>query len=91
VARWGGDELLVAVVGDAEAATAGLTRAGRIVAERLTAVLGRRATISVGVCGLRPHDSWPEAVALADAALYSAKERGRDLVVDATAPVLRLP
>jgi len=91
VSRWGGDELLVAITDAGPDVAAGLHRAGRIAAERLTAVLGRRATVSIGVAEAHPRDTWETAVGAADAALYVAKANGRDTVVDAASPALVLP
>ena len=90
VGRWGGDELLVAVRGDAAAAAAGLDRARAVVSSRLERALGRRITLSAGVAELRPADSIPDCIALADGALYTAKANGRDGVVDATTGILQL-
>ena len=91
VGRWGGDELLVVVRGTSDEATAGLDRVREAVAQRLRQAIGRPVTISVGVAGLRPHDTLAGCVARADGALYLAKAQGRDQVVDACADVLRLP
>jgi diguanylate cyclase (GGDEF)-like protein len=88
VGRWGGDELLVAVRGRSSEVSAGLERARRTVADRLTAVLGRRVTVSVGLAELGPADAIGRCVALADNALYLAKARGRDQLVDAGGSVL---
>ncbi|KFN51493.1 hypothetical protein P873_00100 [Arenimonas composti TR7-09 = DSM 18010] len=87
VARWGGEEFLVGCRGlDAD-------RAG-IVAERLRlaardaaagAADGRPVTVSIGFACLpfladATHPGgWPEAIKLADRALYAAKHSGRDI------------
>ena len=47
--------------------------------------------MSVGVAELGPLDTVDGCIAVADGALYVAKARGRDQLVDAGAPVLHLP
>jgi len=91
VGRWGGDELLVGVRGPCRDVAAGLERARRAIEDRLAGVLGRRVTTSIGVAELGPLDTVTGCVAVADGALYVAKARGRDQLVDAGAPVLHLP
>jgi len=66
-------------------------RARRAIEDRLAGVLGRRVTTSIGVAELGPLDTVTGCVAVADGALYVAKARGRDQLVDAGAPVLHLP
>ncbi len=90
VGRWGGDELILAVQGRSDEVAAGLDRARRAVADRLARVLGRRVTMSAGVAELRPSDTVPECIAIADGALYTAKANGRDRIVDASSGVLQL-
>jgi diguanylate cyclase (GGDEF)-like protein len=88
VARWGGEEFLIVcrATGRREAA---------VLAERLRAAVGAHAfaprgrmTCSLGFAAL-PFPgrelTWEQAIALADAALYEAKRRGRDCWVDAYA------
>jgi len=83
VARYGGEEFLVMLlettVGTAE-----------IVAERIRARVaseefaGGRITMSIGVAECPSHGDTPESlIESADAALYEAKDRGRDRVVAA--------
>jgi diguanylate cyclase (GGDEF)-like protein len=79
VARWGGEEFLVV------AKNINLEQA-RFFAERLRkAVLeanpgGVRVTVSIGVALRRPEDNLENVLARADAALYRAKNNGRDQV-----------
>ena len=80
VARWGGEEFLV-LCRDTEASQA------VILAERLCDAMrrtdfqtGRRQTVSAGVAALTPGDSVDSLVNRADAALYRAKDAGRDQV-----------
>ena len=83
VARYGGEEFFVMLL-ETTVATAA------IVAERIRARVaieefdGGRITISIGVAECPSHGDTPESlVESADAALYEAKDRGRDRVVAA--------
>ena len=80
LARYGGEEFAV-LVADVD------TAAAAEVAERLRRQVGERAsddapacTLSVGVAALRPGDTFDALVARADAALFRAKQDGRDRV-----------
>lgn len=86
LARWGGEEFLV-VLPDLEASEA------RIVAERLrkaveTKVRTRegRVTVSVGLAPHQPGADLAGTLVQADAALYLAKERGRNRVCGSEDP-----
>jgi diguanylate cyclase (GGDEF)-like protein len=83
VARYGGEEFFVMLL-ETTVATAG------IVAERIRARVaaeefpGGKVTISIGVAECPGHGDTPDAlIASADAALYQAKDEGRDRVVTA--------
>ncbi len=83
VARYGGEEFLVMLL-ETTVGTAA------IVAERIRARVaieefaGGRITISIGVAECPSHGDTPESlIESADAALYEAKDRGRDRVVAA--------
>lgn len=87
VARWGGEEFLL-VLPEADA------RGALVVAERMVGCVRRlgwvhpdpgldRVTVSAGAAAAaaRPDSSWNDMVSAADAALYRAKESGRDRAV----------
>jgi diguanylate cyclase (GGDEF)-like protein len=84
VARLGGEEFLLVLVGADEA------RAERV-AERLcgrTRALAMipedpdyRQTVSVGLAAFRPEERIEDVIRRADRALYSAKSQGRDQIV----------
>lgn len=86
VARYGGEEFLVVMAGASDEETA-------IIAERLRAVVAERPvvaaglslpiTISVGVAAMKEPTGVERLIAAADAALYRAKERGRNRVEQA--------
>jgi diguanylate cyclase (GGDEF)-like protein len=88
-ARWGGDEFaIVALNTDREAAHASAERLLAAVRRQSPAGVSEPATVSVGVATLDP-DSDPYAdidafVRAADAALYRAKEDGRNCVRSAS-------
>jgi diguanylate cyclase (GGDEF)-like protein len=78
-ARWGGEEFLVV------AKNINLEQA-RLLAERLRKAVteanpgGTKVTVSIGVALRRSHETLEEVLARADAALYHAKNDGRDQV-----------
>src|SRR5439155_26790812 len=83
VARYGGEEFLVMLL------EAPLTTAA-IVAERIRARVateafeGGKVTVSIGVAEYPSHGDTPEElIASADAAMYKAKNQGRDRVMTA--------
>jgi diguanylate cyclase (GGDEF)-like protein len=83
--RWGGEEFLIICSGTS-------AEQARVLAEKLRAGLktacwarGIDITASFGVAELTPHDDIGDAIKRADAALYAAKDGGRDqVVVDTT-------
>jgi diguanylate cyclase (GGDEF)-like protein/PAS domain S-box-containing protein len=80
IARWGGEEFVLALPGCDEA------QAADTVARVRRAVPGS-STCSVGVARALPGESIGDCLLRADAALYRAKDRGRDCAVDAGVPV----
>ena len=84
IARMGGDEFLVAGVAQQGLSDA-TTMAERMrvaVSEQVLEVSGETISLScsIGVALVRPGDVLEEAIGHADAALYAAKERGRNRV-----------
>ena len=79
IVRWGADEFVVAL-------ESGQSSKAMVLAERLrTEVEARtRGTISIGIYSGVPADA-AEAVGAADAAMYEAKEQGRNVVVTRSA------
>ncbi len=74
VARWGGEEFVVLLPETTTDAALG-------VLDRLRAATPHEQTCSVGVAGVDPTTSLTAAVQQADAALYRAKDGGRDRIV----------
>lgn len=80
LARYGGDEFVVLLPGATlSSAESALGRAVDAVS-RLPAELSRGVTLSIGVVPIRPHDSGPQVLARADAAMYEAKRMGGNRV-----------
>ncbi len=84
--RWGGEEFLILAV-DADSAEAG-TLAERLRRSIEQSTLGpvSRVTASFGVATFCPQDSEDDLIRRTDAALYKAKEGGRNRVVVAPSP-----
>jgi diguanylate cyclase (GGDEF)-like protein len=78
--RYGGDEFVILLSGDVQAAEAVARRIQEAVRQHPWSALasGLRVTVSIGV-GLATHDK-ANPLAAADAALLSAKRAGRDRV-----------
>src|SRR5882762_1370629 len=86
VARYGGEEFLVMLIEApiATAAAVGERIRARVAAEEFS---GGKMTVSVGAAEYPTHGDTPEElIASADAAMYEAKDRGRDRVVAAGGP-----
>ncbi|WP_369054119.1 GGDEF domain-containing protein [Kineococcus terrestris] len=79
LARWGGEEFVLALPGCSAAGA-------RAVADRIRAVVPRGQTCTAGVAQWRPGQTAAEVLALCDLALYEGKERGRDVTVVADEP-----
>jgi diguanylate cyclase (GGDEF)-like protein/PAS domain S-box-containing protein len=76
LARWGGEEFVIALP-DCD------TRSARAVLDRLRMAVPHEQTCSVGVAAWDGRESVHELLARADAALYEAKNNGRDQIVTA--------
>lgn len=80
VVRYGGEEFVVLVPGELEAATQLAERIRLEVAGQ--EVAGRQLTASLGVAATNAtHDHLADVIVCADEALYRAKDQGRDRVV----------
>ncbi|MEV4782427.1 GGDEF domain-containing protein [Burkholderia sp. LMU1-1-1.1] len=84
--RWGGEEFLIICSGTS-------AEQARVLAEKLRTGLknaswstGSGITASFGVAELTPNDDIGDAIKRADAALYAAKDGGRDRVMVDTTP-----
>lgn len=82
--RWGGEEFIALLHGDAGAAMAVAERLRRAVADRLfaTSCGAVAVTLSGGCASRRPGDSLSVLVGRADKALYAAKHQGRNRMLD---------
>ena len=82
--RFGGDEFLVVLTGATAAEARRLAESWRLAFANVAVRSGGeevRATLSAGVAEARPGESPEVLYARADAALYAAKQRGRNLTV----------
>ena len=80
VGRWGGEEFLVLTSGSGDATASAIIERVQRAAFALRA-LNRPVTFSAGIATHRTGEPASETIARADAAMYAAKQRGRDQVV----------
>lgn len=93
VARWGGEEFVVLIPNGGEALARLYAESVRTAAEAMghDCLNGEAVTVSFGLTEWRPGDTLRMACGRADAALYEAKQAGRNCVRAALKPVpLRL-
>ncbi|WP_432483742.1 GGDEF domain-containing protein [Kineococcus esterisolvens] len=81
LARWGGEEFVLALPGCSAAGA-------RAVADRIRAAVPHGQTCTIGVAQWQPGLSAAEVVALADIALYEGKEAGRNTTVVSDTPAV---
>jgi diguanylate cyclase (GGDEF)-like protein len=83
VSRMGGEEFGVILLADPEQAQRAAQRMCRAVEAAPFSYEGktRTITISIGLAHLEPTEDQPSALRRADAALYQAKQQGRNRVV----------
>lgn len=91
VGRYGGEEFLVLMPCTAAAGALEAAQALRQAVEQSPCPYGGQTipiTVSIGVCAspLAPGDSWDQLIHVADQALYSAKQDGRNRVAWAPLP-----
>jgi diguanylate cyclase (GGDEF)-like protein len=80
VGRWGGEEFLVVCPETSLSVVAALAERYRIEFERFPFIQAGRVTCSFGVTACQPGDTLQSLIQRADAALYRAKEGGRNRV-----------
>jgi diguanylate cyclase (GGDEF)-like protein len=78
--RMGGEEFVLLLPGTAEEDAAGVAEAIRAAIAESSLLDGHVVTASIGVAGLRPEDSVDSWIRETDAAMYAAKEAGRNRV-----------
>jgi len=78
--RWGGEEFLLVCTGTGVAQAAALADKLRQALHEQAWPAGLRVTASFGVAGHRPDEEFGDVIQRADAALYGAKQAGRDRV-----------
>ena len=88
VARWGGEEFVVLIPNGGESLARLYAESVRTAAEAMghDCLKGEAVTISLGIAELRPGDTLRMACGRADAALYEAKQAGRNRVRAALKP-----
>jgi len=77
--RMGGEEFVLLLPGTTEAEAAAVAEDIRGAVEEV-GLAARPVTVSIGVAGLEPGDSAESWIRVADAAMYAAKEAGRNQV-----------
>lgn len=78
--RWGGEEFVAILPSTDGAEAMRIAEAIRVATGVRSHADGVHVTVSVGLAVLRTSDGWREWLGRADAALYAAKEGGRDQV-----------
>ena len=89
--RWGGEEFVVAVESPMESTAGAIAQRLRTALEKSEVDFGGQKikfTASFGVTLIEPNETAEQAIARADAALYRAKESGRNRVMLSRAPSL---
>jgi len=84
VSRWGGEEFMLLLPDTDLAGARHVAESTRLATSALRvehAGSSFEVTLSLGVCEHRPERSMEETIAEADAALYQAKQEGRDRVI----------
>lgn len=83
VARWGGEEIVVALVGSNENNAKKKAEGIRVAIERLAfnSIPDMHVTVSAGVASVEVGATFDEVINRADKALYEAKESGRNKAV----------
>jgi len=85
VARWGGEEFLLLCAGTGGEEARRIAERLRQDVERQTWPTGAAVTCSFGITVLAAGEDWLQAIERADAAMYEAKQAGRNRVVLAAA------
>jgi diguanylate cyclase (GGDEF)-like protein len=89
--RWGGEEFLIVCPGTTAEQALVLAEAVRAAVAAHRWADGKTLTVSCGVAALTEVDDFSAALARADAALYRAKQSGRNCVAFERGPVLPEP
>jgi len=83
IGRWGGEEIVVGLVGADRSAAAVIAEDIRQIVERSPIVFQRKRiplSVSIGVAGLKRERKLSELINRADKAMYQAKKSGRNAV-----------